>query len=147
MTDFFGIGNALRAQANIYRQTARASGRTLAMVESLKDGDRVWFVDDREAKRVDRMCAERGIKIEALVCSPRNPAKAYQRGTAQGKVLFDHSWVEQFYLDALEHADKQLSAWQDETGHADGMGEAHIETRCQARERQRWEPFLSDRDR
>ena len=43
MSDAFGIGQAVQGAARVYFQTARASGRTVAMVESLKEGDRVIF--------------------------------------------------------------------------------------------------------
>ena len=138
MSDFFGIGNAFKSMARVYSISARGSGRTLSLVESLKEGDRVWFTNAKEGVRVKHMCKERGVTIEALVCEPSNPDRIFRRGTARGKVIFDHSWVEQFYLNALENAERNIDLWQKESSHADGQGEAHIETRRKAEELHRW---------
>ena len=46
--DHFGIGAAFRAMANVYITSARRTGRTTSLLESLKDGDRVVFASSRE---------------------------------------------------------------------------------------------------
>ena len=39
--DHFGIGAALLGAANIYFNSARQTGRTTSLIESVKDGDRI----------------------------------------------------------------------------------------------------------
>ena len=53
--DHFGIGAAMRGMALTYIQSARRTGRTTSVVESVKDGDRIVFADRREAERVRRL--------------------------------------------------------------------------------------------
>lgn len=133
--DHFGIGAAMRGMAMTYFQSARRTGRTTSMVESVKDGDRIVFADSREAECVRRLCKERGVTVECIVSDPRSPQRLVERGTSNGRTIFDHGWVEQYYLDVLEghgreidHLEQQLS----------GYGEAHRETKRRAEERSKW---------
>ncbi len=134
--DHFGIGQALRGAARIYFQASRQTGRTASLVESLRDGDRVVFMDAREAEHVKNMCLEHGVKIETMVVDPRDPQRIFERGTPQGRSLFDHSWVEQYYMNALERCEQDIDNLQRESS---GFGEAHLETRRRAAEMARWQ--------
>ncbi len=69
--DHFGIGAAMLGGARIYVQSARRTGRTLSLVESAKEGDRLVFAEPREADRVRRLCLERGVKVDCIVIDPR----------------------------------------------------------------------------
>lgn len=60
--DHYGIGNAIKGIVGAYAESARRTGRTTSLVESVKDGDRVIFTNGREADRVKRLCAERGVE-------------------------------------------------------------------------------------
>lgn len=133
--DHFGIGAAVRGAAIIYMQSARQTGRTTSLVESVKDGDRIIFGDGREAKRVERLCKERGVKVECVVVSPKEPEGVFDRGTPQGRTIFDHSWVEQYYLNAIEQAQGDIDRLERQ---ASGYGEAHRETRRRAEEIAKW---------
>ncbi|WP_420408636.1 hypothetical protein [Hoeflea sp.] len=140
MTDHFGIGAALRGAAQIYFQSARRTGRTVSMVESAKDGDVLIFTNVDEAKRVERLCKERGIQIRWMVADPHNPLSIFDRlkGPVEGRAIFDHSWVEQFYLNALDATAKDIQSLQNNLS---GEGEPHRKTRREAAEIQRWEKF------
>lgn len=133
--DHFGIGAAVEGAVRIYTHSARRTGRTTSLVESLKDGDRVVFVNRKEADHTNRLCLERGVKIECLVIDPKNPRLAFDHGTSQGRTLFDHSWVEQFYLRTIEQAREDIDYFQRELS---GFGAAHIETRLRAEEIAKW---------
>jgi len=50
--DLFGIGSAIKAMIVVYRQSARGTGRTVSMVESVKDGDRIVFTNSNAADGV-----------------------------------------------------------------------------------------------
>jgi hypothetical protein len=138
--DFYGIGQALMGAMNIYFQGARRSGRTLSLVNSLKDGDRVVFDNEREARRVERLCKERGVmKVSFIVIDPKQPERLFERVTSQGRTIFDHSWVERFFLDSHERAMRDLASLEIQ---ASGYGEAHLETGRKAEEISRWRQFF-----
>lgn len=133
--DIFGIEQAMKGMALTYFQSSRRTGRTVAMIESLKDGDCVCFADHREAKRVRTMCKERGFDIETEVIDPRNPGRIFDGGSKKGRYLFDHSWVERYYMNAIEKASLDISHFQEQKS---GFGEAHLETRRRAAELKKW---------
>jgi hypothetical protein len=133
--DHFGIGQGVEAATRIYFQSGRQTGRTVSLVESVKAGDRVVFADSREAERVKRLCKERDIEIETIVVDPRTPQRIFERGSSQGRTIFDHSWVEQYYMDAIDRAQEAIDHLERETS---GYGEAHRETRRKAEEMAKW---------
>ena len=96
--DAFGIGQAMKGTARVYFQASRNTGRTASMVESAKDGDRLVFADPKEADRVGRMLKERELDVECIVIAPKEARRIFERGTSQGRTIFDHQWVEQYYL-------------------------------------------------
>ena len=133
--DHFGIGVAMRTAAMIYIHGARYTGRTTSLVESVKNGDRICFSDSKEAERVRRLCLERGVTVECIVVPPKHPEKLLERGTSEGRTLFDHTWVEQYYLSAMERAKDEIDHLERQ---ASGFGEAHRETRRRAEEIEKW---------
>jgi hypothetical protein len=112
--DHFGIGNGVDSAVRIYFQSARRSGRTTSLVESLKTGDRVVFSTQKEARRVLSLCKERDVVIEAIVCDPESPERLFHRGSPSdaSRTVFDHGWVEQFYFNAIERARADIDAFQ-----------------------------------
>lgn len=126
MSDFFGIGPALQGCAEIMLASARLSGRTNRLVLSVKEGDRVVFKDTKSANEFKRRLRTQGIEnVQCLVIPPNDPYKLRDYPTPQGKCILDHQWVEQFYLDALTHAEETIKRIQVEYG---GYGEKHVET-------------------
>jgi hypothetical protein len=134
--DHFGIGAALLGAARIYSQSARRSGRTTSLLESLNDGDRVCCADRASSDDLRRRIAERKLKVEVITISPSRPDEISQRSTSTGRTLFDHSWVEQYYQLALEHAAASIDHFQRQSS---GFGTAHIETRRKAEELAKWQ--------
>ena len=108
--DHFGIGAAISGAANIYFRSARGTGRTLSMVESVRDGDRIVFTNMTEARRVKRMLEERGKKVECIVSDPAYLGDLFGRvrKPIKGRTILDHSWVEHFYLNAIARAQIDL---------------------------------------
>lgn len=138
--DIFGIGSAVKAALGMYRSVSRGTGRTTAMIWSLKPGDRIIFTNGNEATRVKRLCYERDIEgVEFVVVSPKDPQEIFNRGTPQGKIIFDHTWVEEFYQDAIERAEKNINYFQKECS---GYGEEHIKTKLAAKEYSRMMQYL-----
>lgn len=133
--DHFGIGQAMMGMARCYFQASRGTGRTTSLLESLKDGDRVCCANSKEADRFTRMLRERRVDAQAIAIDPQAPERIFERGTPKGRTIFDESWVEQYYIRAIEAAAKEIDHFQRESS---GYGTAHIETREAAREVARW---------
>lgn len=133
--DFFGIGAAVKGAAQIYFRSARQSGRTTSLLDSLKDGDRVYFATGDMSRWFERKCKERSLKVECVVIPVSDPAQVFNRGSSQGRAVFDHDWVEQLYLKAIEKCEKDIALLERETS---GFGEAHRETRRRAEEINKW---------
>ena len=136
--DHFGIGAALEGAALIYFRSARQTGRTTSLVDSLKTGDFVVFLEAREADRVKMLCKERGVEIGIAVIDPKRPEDIFNKTgslKADGRMLFDHSWLEAFYLFRLQEAARHVDELQKAVS---GYGEAHRETKRRAMELARW---------
>lgn len=108
--DIFGIGTAMKAMINVYMISGRQSGRTTAMIERLKDGDRVGFMNQREAERVKRLCLEQGKKIEVIVfnSNPRHGLGAITHGKPGTKLLFNHDVIEALYQDSINQTQQMI---------------------------------------
>lgn len=135
MSDIFGIGAAMRAMVRIYLQSARATGRTTAMIESVQSGDRIIFQTVQERDRVKRLLHAAGKKVECKVIPVERSHEAVALGRAPGRTIFDHTWVERFYESAIEESDHHLSALQQRLSHAD---EQRAITRQAAIELSKW---------
>lgn len=133
--DHFGIGQAMKGMARCFFQASRGTGRTTSLLESLKDGDRVCCVNSQEADRLKRMLRDRKVDAQVIAVDPKTPERVFERGTPKGRTIFDESWVEQYYMRALEAVAKEIDHFQRE---ASGFGAAHIETREAVREASKW---------
>lgn len=114
MSDQFGISVAMEAAAQIVIQTSRQTGRTLRMVDGLRDGDHVIFADGRERLRVERLCIERGITIRTFVRDPNCEFSFEPIGASVGRTCFDHSWIEQYFLHEIKTAGARLDRFERE---------------------------------
>ena len=62
--------------------------------------------------------------------------KLLQKPPSKGRTLFDHTWVERFYLHQMEQAIQEIDHLQRESS---GFGTQHIETRRTAIELSKWD--------
>lgn len=126
--DFFGIGQAIKTAVVVYRQSARGTGRTTSLVDGVKDGDRIVFASQKEAFRVKRLIKERGINVSCIVVNPKTPERIFEMGSVagEGRNIFDHTWVEMFYENAINDVFRFIDKLERETS---GYGAAHRETR------------------
>lgn len=137
--DMFGIGNAIKASLQIIGITARQTGRTTLLVESLKDGDRVLTPTDREAARLRALIAERRVSAEVVVVSAQRFAEyVHTTGSlpGEGRLCLDHTLVEDIYRRNIEGTEEFLDT---AVKRLSGYGAAHRETRRRAEEMTRWE--------
>lgn len=123
--DHYGIGQAIYAACLIYFRSARGTGRTESLIKSVKDGDCICFSDSKEAKRVERLCKERGVKVSCIVDDPKYPSRVLKYRSTSGRMLFDHTWIEKYYLLAIENAQKEIDGLQQMTS---AHGTDHEET-------------------
>lgn len=135
--DNFGIGNSVVDAATAAFITARKTGRTTRLVASAKNGDRIVFTNQKEANRVNRLCDDRGVNVECIVLHPRQPERLFDRGRSDGRTIFDHSWVEEYYRLAIDSARTDVDRFERAvSSHED---ERRM-TESQAKEMRRWRP-------
>lgn len=133
--DHFGIGAAVQGALRILAVSARRTGRSTSLLDSLRDGDRIVFLDAAESQRMARLARERKLQVECIVLPVDCAEGLFHRPPSDGRTLFDHSWVEAFYMRAIDQCEKQIDHLQRESS---GYGSAHIETRMKAEQLQKW---------
>ena len=104
--DLFGIGSAVRGAMRIYFMSARSTGRTTRLVEILESGDTVVCVDTAQARRIVSLCKDNGqYNVDYIIVDPKYPDNVYHvlaGKEIQGRLIFDHVWIEQYYLHAID---------------------------------------------
>jgi len=133
--DHFGIGAAVEGSAQIYFRSARQTGRTTQLIQSLQDGDRVVVHSHKQAQWLTRRAKELGKDIDVIACPIERPEKVFEQSTSKGRTIFDHDWVEQYYMRSIKIAQEQLNYYERESS---GWGPAHEETLMQAEALQKW---------
>lgn len=134
--DAFGIGAALKGAQQVYFMAARRTGRTTALLEGLKPGDRVVCTNGQTMMRYKNMLEELGIeKVNLVVVSIDRPQDLFEKPPSEGRTLFDHTWLEMFYTKQLHEISCYIDKLQRESS---GFGMAHVETKLVAREIAKW---------
>jgi hypothetical protein len=130
--DQYGIGTAIEGCAVNYFAVSRQTGRTTQMIESLQDGDRVVCLRDKDAAWLRRRLREFEKDIEVVSISTKEVHKIFDIAPSKGRTVFDHDWIENYYTEVIQGAQKQIDRFQRESS---GFGAAHIETRMMANNR------------
>jgi|GEM_PF-2160996 len=136
--DHFGIGVAVCGMLETYFRASRGTGRTTSLVDSVKSGDRVVFVDRKQANHAARLFRDRGVdKVDCVVVNPADPSDLFRfdMPRADGRLIFDHVWIEQFYRMAIAKAGVEIDQLQRELS---GRGAPHRKTERAAREYALW---------
>jgi len=115
--DYFGIGSALKGSALIYFRSAIQSGRTTSLIESLKDGDRVICLNAESADFLRRRCKEKNIHVECVGIDHRDIERLSHLKRSHGRTVFDHDWLEKYYLYKLECAANAIDRFENELSH------------------------------
>ena len=129
----------MQSLVRVYSQSARQTGRTTALVEGAKEGDRFLFATHKEAERVNRLCLQKGVKVECIAINPKWTSTLAERGRSRGRTIFDHSWVEQYYLNAMSRCEADIDFIQRE---ASGRGLREQESPFREKETERWRAFI-----
>jgi len=128
--DDFGIGAAVLGAYRSVMLAMRGTGRTTRLLERYQEGDRIVFVDERQASLAERKAADMGKRIRWIVVDPAEPHKLMHDAPSKGRTHFDHVWLERFYELQIERATQDVRKMQDEVS---GFGEPHRQTREAAR--------------
>lgn len=109
--DIFGIGSAVKAAAEIYFNCARRTGRTTALIKTLKPGDRVYFASHDMSQWFKRRLREHGVEgVECVVWSKH----CREMKRCNGRAIFDHTLVEKIYLDGIDAQAEMIKRFQDD---------------------------------
>lgn len=70
----------------------------------------VVCANGKEAQRVERMLHEKGKKTRVTHRPPSLDALADIRPSVDGRCLPDHSWVYEYFIGAIERAERDLAS-------------------------------------
>lgn len=111
----FGVGGAAKMALHLFEHASRGSGRTTRLVDRVQPGDRIIVATAPERIRLERLLRDAGKDgVAVRVCSPANDDQAWRLGTnSTGVTLFETSWVEAWYRDRVERAQRDLAQLQE----------------------------------
>lgn len=111
--DQYGIGAAVKAVTEVYFQSARRTGRTTALVKTLKPGDVVVCMDENHERHLGMILRERQVEgVKIIIADPRrsfDPLNFYPQ--TGHRLFFDHTFVEEKYRAAIEGVSSELRHW------------------------------------
>lgn len=115
--DIFNIGYHLLEVMYNYYNSARATGRTTYLLNKVKNGDVVIFVDLMQANYFEKLAKSKGIDIICRIIDPDDyPSVEFQNKLrsvrSKGNTYFDHVWIEKFYKNYMIDAIRQLEYMQ-----------------------------------
>lgn len=107
--DMFGIGSAVRAILSHYCMGARATGRSTMLARAVRPGDRVVFLDMKDARPFQRLVQTHNSEAHGkVVCMVTSPGGLWANGEhverIPGRTFFDHRWLEAYYTQIIEQA-------------------------------------------
>ena len=105
--DEYGIGSAARMALHLFESASRRTGRTSRMIAAARDDDLIVCRHSKEAERVRRLLKEAGKKTGVTAVEHADDLHRISR-RADGRVVFDHDWVHQFFVDAVKSAEDAL---------------------------------------
>lgn len=139
MSDFFGISDGVIGAVNILMRAGRGVGRTKSLIENLKSGDRVVCHDPQETKRISNILRQEGIDdVTVITCTGDKLDRLREHPRPEGRLIFDHTWVERFYLDRIADAQREFEFIQNEFS---GPEEKSDPTTFKQREVAKWQEF------
>lgn len=106
--DHFGIGACIRAAIELMLRGMRATGRTTALINSVKDGDRIIFRSRQEAMVVEMLLRRKGLQVSCVVVDPTHVERLLGTQRAAGRTYFDHVWIEEYYTNGIKQLGKDI---------------------------------------
>lgn len=115
--DVFGIGAAMRGAMAVLLRCQRATGRSTMLLSLVQPGDEIIFADNRQANHFERALHQKNPELAKYVRARVVPLEQMDklRGlrNPNGRVMFDHVWVERFYQDSLDRAIREVQYMQE----------------------------------
>ncbi|QWW74042.1 hypothetical protein [Agrobacterium pusense] len=100
----------LTATLDVYRMTARRTGRTTAMLAAAQPGDLIIVAKENEMMRLRKKLAvtHRDKEIQVIAMNPQRLEHLGPMRRNYRTIHFDHDWLELFYQGALFSASSAL---------------------------------------
>lgn len=132
----------LQTALEIHSHTARQTGRTTELLDSLHEGDRVIVPTSNEKVNFERLLRERDLfgKVEVKVITSTNLDEVFAKvqNSSQGLTKFEHTWVEAYFEQQVKNISDSLRKLENTLS---GYGEPHRITKRMANDtwEARWE--------
>lgn len=104
------ISAMLETMLHVYINSKRQSGRTTRMISSLDDGDTIVCTNSAHARILQMQIQQEHGKIVRCIAAAPHRIEQYidtLRGLP-GNVVFDHTWIEDYYQHQIECASLHL---------------------------------------
>ena len=114
--DIYGIGLAARGAVLVFLRSMRGSGRTSDLLDIVREDDLIVFADKNEAESVQNAYRvdHPDVLLHYIVVEPTQEKliELYERARsrAASRLLFDHGWLEQYYVNVLDKARQNLES-------------------------------------
>ncbi|WP_342361377.1 hypothetical protein [Terrarubrum flagellatum] len=110
--DEYGFAAATKTGLRLYGMSSRRTGRTSRMIERVRKGDVIICADSREKERVQRLLREaKKAEIDVVVVNPQRTPLRDVGTRPNGRVFFDHGWIERYFEIEIDRAANQLGEW------------------------------------
>lgn len=104
-----GISAAIKTAVRTFEIFSRRTGRTSAMIAAIRPGDRIITATQEEQRRIRRILKLAGKEdIEVSFSDPREDPLRRRGTNPNGATVFDHLYIEGWWLAAIERADREL---------------------------------------
>lgn len=111
MNDPFGNFEAVVHGWRMFMHAKRATGRTTAMVNSLREGDLVIVTGSAHGRHLKMSCKDAGFEIETYIAPTDyrcHDLMQHLSGRRHTRIMFDHTWVESFIADRLQNMQEEF---------------------------------------
>jgi hypothetical protein len=110
--DECGYAATLKSSLHYFAINSRQTGRTSRLIERVKDGDQIVAPSAEVARYIERRLREYGKNnIKVFSVSPSEMPLNFVGTAHHGRTFFEHSWVERFFINAIDQAEKQLESY------------------------------------
>lgn len=107
----FGYPAALKLALRMFEYSARASGRSTALIDAMEDGDVLIVTTNRMGLHYQGMARRVGKNIKTLVRDPQQAMRRIEIGPLQpNKTHFDHDWLFQHWTWVIKQEQEGIEA-------------------------------------
>lgn len=105
-------GAVLQTALDRHEGIFRATGRTTRMLNELRDGDRVVVGNMQLARVLRKEIQSRGLSVDCVVIPVEKAQDVMSLTLIEGRTHFEHSWLFEYYRNALAEANQGLALMQ-----------------------------------